>query len=84
MLGRGVERSSSLMQGAVTAGIVHSRTGKRVTADSTPVARALRGETVLDEELSVTRGSEGDELRMRVTGIPLRDEIELEMWLRDS
>jgi len=74
LLGRGIMHAPSLVQGAVSAGMRHAHTGRLVSPSSTPVARALRGETVLDEELMLPRGRDEQALRFRVTGIPLLDE----------
>jgi PAS domain S-box-containing protein len=74
-LGRAAGERSSMMQAAVVAGMRDARSGRLVSASTTPLARALRGETVTAEEYTFPRGnSDQDEwLKVRVSAIPLRN-----------
>src|SRR5687767_8242023 len=70
LLGKNIDRATSIIHGAIAAGMRHARSGRIVSPESTPIARALRGETVLDEELTLPHGRDDQALRLRVTGLP--------------
>ena len=69
--GSALERVQSLTQAAVAAGMRDARTGRVVSAKWSPVARALHGEIVTDEDYTLPRGADTIELRM--SAIPLRE-----------
>jgi PAS domain S-box-containing protein len=65
--------SRSIIDIAIHGEMRYASSGERVERDSIPVVRALRGETVAAEEYAFGR-NDAESLRLRVAGIPVRDE----------
>jgi PAS domain S-box-containing protein len=74
LLGSLFNATESLISMAISAGLRDVRTGRPAAPAATPLARALRGELVSAEEYTLPRVDEDDPLRLRVSGIPLRNE----------
>jgi PAS domain S-box-containing protein len=66
-------RTRSLMDVVVSAGVRDARTGSPMRLDTTPLARALRGQTVEAEEYILNPSKQGEPVWVRVSGFPLRD-----------
>jgi PAS domain S-box-containing protein len=74
ILARTESRAASLVELALEAGMRDARTGHPVERAATPVARALRGETVSAEEYFFgAPGQPEERLRVRVSSVPLRE-----------
>jgi signal transduction histidine kinase/ActR/RegA family two-component response regulator len=70
-LGSAFERAQSLPQAAAAAGLRDAHTGRVVSPKWSPVARALQGEIVTEEDYLLPRGAET--LELRVSAFPLRE-----------
>jgi PAS domain S-box-containing protein len=64
--------SRSLIDPPVAAELREADSGRRASHDSTPLARALRGELVTGEEYFMAHAEDAEAVRLRVSGIPLR------------
>ncbi len=73
ILGDFATTARSLIDVSIEAGLREVRSGQLVSPETSVLARTLRGEATTDEEYTVARAPDKADLRLRVSGVPLRD-----------